>query len=72
MTRDPDILSAREVGHLLGLGRNAVYEGAARGEIPSRRVGRRVIFSRTALVLWLKSHVRGALAEELQSHAGVP
>lgn len=70
--KNEDILTARDVARFLGLGRNAVYEGAARGEIPCRRVGRRFLFSKAALALWLTSHVRGALAEELQSHAGVP
>ncbi len=50
---DPDIISAREVSALLGLKENGVYDGAARGEIPSRRVGRRVLFSRRAIVAWM-------------------
>jgi excisionase family DNA binding protein len=50
---DPDILTVDEVAAMLGLGRNSVYDGAARGEIPHRRVGKRLIFSRAALVEWL-------------------
>lgn len=50
---DPDILSAREVAALLGLEEHTVYESAARGELPARRVGRRVLFSRHAIDEWM-------------------
>ncbi len=48
-----EVLSVEEVADLLGLGRNTVYDAANRGEIPHRRVGRRLIFSRTAVLEWL-------------------
>lgn len=51
--KSADIMSASEVGAFLGLSRNSVYEAAGRGEIPHRRVGRRLLFSRAALVSWL-------------------
>jgi excisionase family DNA binding protein len=62
-------MTAGEVCSFLGLSRNTVYEAAGRGEIPCRRVGRRLIFSRSALVLWLR-HERAAPESE-QSYAGV-
>ena len=46
-------LSVEEVASLLGLGRTATYEAARRGEIPSRRLGRRVIVPVPALLEWL-------------------
>ena len=46
-------LSVEEVASLLGLGRTAAYEAARRGEIPSRRLGRRVIVPVPALLEWL-------------------
>ncbi len=46
-------LSVEEVAALLGLGRTAAYEAARRGEIPSRRLGRRVIVPVPALLEWL-------------------
>jgi excisionase family DNA binding protein len=49
-----EVLNVEEVADLLGLGRNSVYEAANRGEIPHRRVGRRLIFSRTAVMEWLQ------------------
>jgi excisionase family DNA binding protein len=49
----PDVLNVDQVADLLGLGRNTVYEAANRGELPHRRVGRRLLFSRTAVLEWL-------------------
>jgi len=46
-------LTVEEVAALLGLGRTAAYEAARRGEIPSRRLGRRVIVPVPALLDWL-------------------
>ncbi len=46
-------LTVEEVASLLGLGRTAAYEAARRGEIPSRRLGRRVIVPVPALLDWL-------------------
>ncbi len=46
-------LSIEEVATLLGLGRTAAYEAARCGEIPSRRLGRRVIVPVPALLDWL-------------------
>lgn len=52
--REPrEVLSVLEAADFLGLSRNSVYEYANRGTIPCQRVGRRLLFSRTALVRWL-------------------
>ena len=45
-------LSVDEAASLLGLGRTAAYEAARRGEIPSRRLGRRVIIPVPAFLDW--------------------
>jgi len=62
MIRDGDVMTALEVGRYLGLSRNSVYDAAGRGDIPCRRVGRRLLFSRAALVDWLRGHA-GAESE---------
>ena len=49
-----EVLNVDQVAELLGLGRNTVYDAANRGEIPHRRVGKRLIFSREAVMEWLK------------------
>ncbi len=46
-------LTVDEVAPLLGLGRTAAYEAARRGQIPSRRLGRRVVVPVPALLAWL-------------------
>ena len=41
--------TVEEVAKLLGIGRNQAYEGVARNEIPSIRIGRRLLVPRAAL-----------------------
>ena len=54
-TSEPDreVMEADEVATFLGLDRKTVYDYAARGAIPCRRLGKRLLFSRRALVVWL-------------------
>jgi excisionase family DNA binding protein len=52
---DPEVMDADEVAVFLGVDRNTVYDYAGRGEIPHRRLGKRLLFSRSALVAWLGS-----------------
>jgi excisionase family DNA binding protein len=40
MDEKPRTLSVPEAGKWLGIGRNAAYEAARRGEIPTVRIGR--------------------------------
>lgn len=53
---DPDVLTVHQAAKLLGLGLHTVYEAAGRGEIPHRRIGRRILFSREAILAWLKGN----------------
>ena len=48
-------LTIEETASLLGLGRTATYEAARRGQIPSRRLGRRLVVPVPALLEWLRS-----------------
>jgi excisionase family DNA binding protein len=41
--------SVDEVAEILGISRSATYECIARGEIPAKRLGRRVVVVRSAL-----------------------
>ncbi len=52
---DTEVMDADEVAAFLGVDRNTVYDYAGRGEIPHRRLGKRLLFSRSALVSWLGS-----------------
>lgn len=46
-------LTIAETATLLGLGRTAAYEAARRGQIPTRRLGRRLVVPVPALLAWL-------------------
>jgi excisionase family DNA binding protein len=48
-----EVMTADEVAAFLGVDRNTVYDYAARGTIPHRRLGKRMLFHRGALVAWL-------------------
>ena len=48
-TDNSPVLSPKEVARLMGLSKNTTYEALARGEIPSIRVGRRILVSKAAL-----------------------
>lgn len=48
-----DVLTVRQVVDLLHLGRSTIYYACARGEIPHRRIGKLLRFSRAAVMQWL-------------------
>ena len=52
----PEVLSHEEACELLKISKNSLYDGAGRGEIPHRRLGNRLLFSRAALMTWLGGH----------------
>jgi len=47
--REPATLTIEETAAILRIGRNQAYEAAKRGEIPSIKIGRRILVSRQAL-----------------------
>jgi excisionase family DNA binding protein len=51
--QDDDVLTVEQAAKFLRMGRNAVYDGIGRGEIPHRRIGRMIRLSRAALMQWL-------------------
>jgi len=52
---DKEVMTADEVAEFLGVDRNTVYDYAGRGVIPHQRLGKRILFGRSALVSWLES-----------------
>ncbi len=46
-------ITIEQAAHVLGLGRTAAYEAARRGELPTRRLGRRLLVPVPALLTWL-------------------
>jgi len=49
----PEILSVRQVSEFLGMAENSVYSAVRQGELPARRLGRRVLISKVAFARWL-------------------
>jgi Helix-turn-helix domain len=47
-SRKPETYSVPDAGRRLGLGRNASYEAARRGELPVLRFGRKLVVPRIA------------------------
>jgi excisionase family DNA binding protein len=47
------VLSIEDVAQILGLGRSTTYESARRGELPTLRVGRRILIPVSAFSKWL-------------------
>lgn len=55
-----DVLTVPEAAALLRVSTDTLYAAVGRGEVPHRRVGRRILFSRQALNRWL-GHPEGPL-----------
>lgn len=47
-----EFLSVVEAAKLLGVSRNSLDEAVAHGKIPHNRIGKRIVFSRSALISW--------------------
>jgi hypothetical protein len=68
----PEVLSAEAAARFLGVSKWALYDACNRPDgPPHRRIGRRIVFSRQALVLWLGGATLGDAGEE-KRHASVP
>jgi excisionase family DNA binding protein len=46
-------ITVEEAAAILGIGRSAAYEAARRGQLPTRRLGRRLLVPVPALLAWL-------------------
>lgn len=52
---DKPMLTIDETASALGIGRSSVYEATRRGQLPVRRLGRRLFVPVPALLDWLGS-----------------
>jgi excisionase family DNA binding protein len=52
---DRDVLDVPQVAQLLGVGRNTIYTLVAKNQIPHRRLGKAIRFSRAGVMSWLAS-----------------
>ena len=57
-TELPEVMTAEEVAKFLRVNVKTVYEAVKAGQLPGRRVGKRVVFWRDALLEWLRSTER--------------
>lgn len=57
-----DVLCADQVAAWLGVDRKSVYNAAARGKLPVQRLGKRLLFSRNAISVWLSPPAQPAQA----------
>ncbi len=46
-------ITIEQAARVIGLGRTAAYDAARRGELPTRRLGRRLLVPVPALLEWL-------------------
>lgn len=51
----PEVLDVAAACKLLGVSRNTLYAAVSRNEVPHRRIGTSIRFSRAALLKWLDS-----------------
>ena len=52
------VVSVTEAAELLGISRGLAYELARSGQLPSLRLGRRLVVPRVALLAWLERAAR--------------
>jgi excisionase family DNA binding protein len=55
---EPDVLTVEEARKRLRIGRNAIYDAIARSEVPSIRLGRKILVPRLALEALLRGEGR--------------
>ncbi len=48
-----DVMGPREAAKLLKIGYRALLDATARGEVPHRRIGKSIRYSRRGLLKWL-------------------
>lgn len=62
---DRSTITVEEAASLLGIGRSAAYEAARRGQLPTRRLGRRLFVPVPALLEWLGAASRSEQGKTL-------
>ena len=73
MIGDKMALSVPEAAKLLGIGKNLAYEAVQRGEIPSIKVGSRLLIPRVALErLLAEANGRASNRDRCSSHQHLP
>lgn len=61
---DRKTVTVEEGARILGLSRGAAYDAVKRGEIPSLRIGRRILIPKAALERMLSGNVKSRTSDE--------
>lgn len=67
LTELPPTISVEDAGEILGISRRAAYRAAERGEIPTFRIGRRLLVPTAKLLGLLGVSVEGEVEQDLVS-----
>jgi excisionase family DNA binding protein len=69
MTNDelPLVLTVEEAAALLGISRGLAYEGCRRGDLPSIRIGRRILVPRGQLLARLRAFPEPPITNEKET-----
>jgi excisionase family DNA binding protein len=59
MTRTPEVLDVHMAAEMLTVSRDTVYELFQKGELPGRKVGRKWITTKAAVLRWIESSATG-------------
>jgi excisionase family DNA binding protein len=54
---NPTVFTVHEVAQILRIGRISVYQAIGRGDVPSIRIGRRILIPRAALEMLLNESI---------------
>lgn len=57
----PLFLNAKTAAQILGVSPSTCYEMMRRGEIPSLRIGSRVVIPKADFILWIENHTKGGI-----------
>lgn len=71
-TESPAVLTVAEAAKLLRICENTCYAAVARGELPARRVGRRLLIPRDALERFLAAAGEPTPTEALRATNATP
>ncbi|MDR6124065.1 excisionase family DNA binding protein [Bacillus sp. SLBN-46] len=52
----PDVLTVKDLKELFGIGRVQAYELANKEDVPSKRIGRRILIYKANLIKWLEQN----------------
>lgn len=72
MMLNDEALTAAETAELLHIGRNRVYELAKSGQLPSYKIGRKILFSLKDLQAFLENTRRGDSTEPTSARGNIP